>query len=308
MIAMSPTEPNLAAPAAESLTFGWSVGHSRPERVWEATASELRRNGHTVHTPTLAGHGPGEPMTLAHADAVASLRAYLNDRGLSDVVLVGHSIGGAYIAQAAEQAPTRIKRLVFLSAFVPAVGHALADEFPPADAAFFDMTDPAQGLLLPFPVIRERACNDMDLRRAEGHPRGDVSHSGPLFHGQTRPRDVPRAGRVRRTAGQLRESNQRLRFRLVNTPRSPIRPVIGSAGPDLTDPGIPPRGAQPPRGTGQYPRLGGTRLKTTTGPNPMTDRSPGHWAVGRLETRRFRDSRADCQVPDRRRRGVSRAR
>lgn len=105
-------------------------------------------------------------MALILDDAVNSLTAYLDDYQLSDVVLVGHSIAGAYIAQAAEQRPSRIKRLVFLSAFVPASGNALADEFPPADAVFFDMTDPAHGFLLPFPVIRERACNEMDSAAA----------------------------------------------------------------------------------------------------------------------------------------------
>ncbi|MBU3060269.1 alpha/beta hydrolase [Nocardia sp. NEAU-G5] len=149
-----------------SLTFVLIHGAFQNGAIWEQTAGVLRANGHTVHTPTLAGHRPGDPMTLAHADAVASLTAYLHDHDLSDVVLVGHSIGGAYIAQTAVQALPRIKRLVFLSAFVPAAGHTLADEFPPADAAFFDMTDPAQGFLLPFPVIRERACNDMDSAAA----------------------------------------------------------------------------------------------------------------------------------------------
>jgi pimeloyl-ACP methyl ester carboxylesterase len=149
-----------------SLTFALVHGAFMTGDMWNQTASVLRGDGHIVHTPTLAGHDPGDPMTLAHADAVASLTGYLHDHDLSDVVLVGHSIGGAYIAQAAAQAPTRIKRLVFLSAFVPGAGHALADEFPPADAASFDMTDPAQGFLLPFPVIRERACNDMDSAAA----------------------------------------------------------------------------------------------------------------------------------------------
>jgi hypothetical protein len=41
--------------------------------MWKQTASVLRGDGHIVHTPTLAGHDPGDPMTLAHADAVASL-------------------------------------------------------------------------------------------------------------------------------------------------------------------------------------------------------------------------------------------
>ncbi|MFI6599189.1 alpha/beta fold hydrolase [Nonomuraea sp. NPDC050536] len=167
MTAVSPTEPNPAAHTTDNLTFVLVHGAFQTGKMWNATASELRRDGHIVHTPTLAGHGPGEPMTLSHTDAVASLTAYLHDHDLSDIVLVGHSIGGAYIAQAAEQAPERIKRLVFLSAFVPSAGHALADEFPPADAAFFDMADPAQGFLLPFPVIRERACNDMDSAAAE---------------------------------------------------------------------------------------------------------------------------------------------
>src|SRR5690349_4239326 len=106
MTATSPTEPDRAAPAAENLTFVLVHGAFQTGTVWEAAASELRRRGHTVHTPTLAGHGPGAPMTLAHADAVASLREYLDDHDLSDVVLVGHSIGGAYIAQAAEEVPS----------------------------------------------------------------------------------------------------------------------------------------------------------------------------------------------------------
>jgi pimeloyl-ACP methyl ester carboxylesterase len=134
--------------------------------VWEYVAAELRRRGHTVHTPTIAGHGPNVQMSLTHADAVASLVAYLGEHDLSDVVLVGHSIGGSFIAKAAEQIPQLIKRLVFQSAFAAADGNALADEFPPEDAAFFGMANTAQGFLLPFEVVRERACNDMDLATA----------------------------------------------------------------------------------------------------------------------------------------------
>jgi pimeloyl-ACP methyl ester carboxylesterase len=103
---------------------------------------------------------------LTHADAVASLVAYLREHELSEVVLVGHSIAGSFIAKAAEQAPESIKRLVFQSAFAPVDGNALADEFPPEDAAFYGMTSPGQGFLLPFEVIRERACNDMDMTTA----------------------------------------------------------------------------------------------------------------------------------------------
>ncbi|HWF27370.1 MAG TPA: alpha/beta fold hydrolase [Mycobacterium sp.] len=166
MTATSQTRQDPPEQPRQGLTFVLVHGAFQTGTVWEDVASELRRQGHVVHTPTLAGHGPGAPMNLTHADAVASLVAYLRDHDLSDVVLVGHSIAGAFIAKAAEQAPELIKRLVFQSAFAAANRNALADEFPPADAAFFGMADAAEGFLLPFEVIRERACNDMDLTTA----------------------------------------------------------------------------------------------------------------------------------------------
>ncbi|WP_169811420.1 alpha/beta fold hydrolase [Nocardia anaemiae] len=135
--------------------------------TWDYVASELRGHGHSVHTPTLAGHGRGAALDLTHADGVASLVGYLRDHSLSHIVLVGHSIAGSFIAKAAEQIPERIKRVVFLSSIAVSNGNSLADEFPPETSAVFGIVDPAHGLLLPFDLIRERACNNMDLTDAE---------------------------------------------------------------------------------------------------------------------------------------------
>ena len=157
----------MTATSQPALTFVLVHGAFQTGTAWEYVAAELRRRGHAVHTPTIAGHGPNAAMGLTHADAVASLVAYLREHDLSDVVLVGHSIAGSYIAKTAEQAPGVIKRLVFQGAFAAADGNALADEFPPDDAAFFGMADPAHGFLLPFEVVRERACNDMELSTAQ---------------------------------------------------------------------------------------------------------------------------------------------
>jgi pimeloyl-ACP methyl ester carboxylesterase len=156
-----PEQPQLG------LTFVLVHGAFQTGAAWEYVAAELRRRGHAVHTPTIAGHGPNARMNLTHADAVDSLVAYLREHDLSDVVLVGHSIAGSYIAKTAEQAPGLIKRLVFQGAFAATDGNALADEFPPEDAAFFGMADTAHGFVLPFEIVRERACNDMDLTTAK---------------------------------------------------------------------------------------------------------------------------------------------
>ena len=150
----------------EELTFVLVHGAFQTGATWRCVSAELRRRGHAVHTPTIAGHGPNAPMNLSHADGVASLVAYLREHDLSDVVLVGHSIAGSFIAKAAEQVPELVKRLVFQSAFVAADGNSLADEFPPEMAQFFGTADAVHGMLLPFDLVRERACNDMDLAGA----------------------------------------------------------------------------------------------------------------------------------------------
>src|ERR1700722_5955112 len=121
----------MTATSQPALTFVLVHGAFQTGTAWEYVAAELRRRGHAVHTPTIAGHGPKAAMSLTHTDAVASLVAYLRDHDLSDVVLGGLSIAGRYIAQPAEQAPGVIKRGVFHGAFAAADGNALADEFPP---------------------------------------------------------------------------------------------------------------------------------------------------------------------------------
>jgi pimeloyl-ACP methyl ester carboxylesterase len=51
--------------------------------------------------------------------------------GLSDVVLVGHSYGGMVITAVAEQIAACLAHLVYLDAFLPEDGKALADYLPP---------------------------------------------------------------------------------------------------------------------------------------------------------------------------------
>jgi pimeloyl-ACP methyl ester carboxylesterase len=89
---------------------------------WADVTSHLEELGHDVHSPTMAGHGPGVPRAVSHDDCVNSVVDYVHEQGLTDFVLVGHSFGGSEIARTAERLPDRIRRLVFWNAFVPASG------------------------------------------------------------------------------------------------------------------------------------------------------------------------------------------
>jgi pimeloyl-ACP methyl ester carboxylesterase len=95
---------------------------------WESVATSLTAVGHTVLTPDLPGAGddgtpPGD-VTLASATerVIQTLRSLEHP-----AVLVGHSMGGVVITQAAARAPELVSRLVYLTAFRPGHGEALLD-------------------------------------------------------------------------------------------------------------------------------------------------------------------------------------
>lgn len=135
----------------------------------EATAVEIRRSGHTVHCPTLAGNRPGDDRSkVGLAEAAESLCAFLREHALKEVRLVGHSYGGMVISQAVQSEAARIKRLVYVNAFVPQPGESLNDMVPPPYVAMFDAIAEANrgAVMLPFPVWREVFINDADIALA----------------------------------------------------------------------------------------------------------------------------------------------
>ena len=92
---------------------------------WRAVDSMLTRHGHRVVRVTLTGLG--ERVHLASPDV--GLTTHIADvvntilwEDLHDVILVGHSYGGMVITGVADRIPERIRRLVYLDAFVPDSG------------------------------------------------------------------------------------------------------------------------------------------------------------------------------------------
>jgi len=125
---------------------------------WRFVAPMLRRAGHEVFTPTLTGLGerahlarPGIDLDL-HVQDVA---AVLEMEDLRDVVLLGHSYGGMVITGTAERCPERIRRLIYLDAFVPQNGECLLDcleRAVPERAAGFRKEGEQFGSIAPPPV------------------------------------------------------------------------------------------------------------------------------------------------------------
>jgi pimeloyl-ACP methyl ester carboxylesterase len=86
---------------------------------WDNTARIIKENGHTVLTPDLPGHGNDKtpPANITMDDYVKTLTDIL-DKQDSPVILVGHSFNGITVSRVTELRPNKIKKLVFLTAFL----------------------------------------------------------------------------------------------------------------------------------------------------------------------------------------------
>jgi pimeloyl-ACP methyl ester carboxylesterase len=94
---------------------------------WDRVLPGLREAGHTAEAIDLPGSGadrtPVEQVTLeAYAAAVCEALA-----GGPPAVLVGHSMGGVVVTQAAARCPAHIAKVVYVAAFVAADGQSLLD-------------------------------------------------------------------------------------------------------------------------------------------------------------------------------------
>ncbi|MDA7711495.1 alpha/beta hydrolase [Flavobacteriaceae bacterium] len=86
---------------------------------WGTVAEELAAKGHTVIAPDLPGHGSDKtaPGDITMENYVKTITDIL-DAQTEPVVLVGHSFNGITISRAAELCPEKVKKLVYLTAFL----------------------------------------------------------------------------------------------------------------------------------------------------------------------------------------------
>ena len=144
----------------------WSAGWA-----WKKVRPLLRAAGHEVFTPSYTGLG--ERAHLAHAlvdleTHIIDMLAVIRCEDLTDFVLVGHSYGGMVATGVADRVPERVRRLVYLDAFVPLHGQSLSDLVGRAPTAA-----PLEGWLVPPnpPAPRSRSPAAASRRGSARPPR-----------------------------------------------------------------------------------------------------------------------------------------
>ena len=155
---------------------------------WAKIVSLLQRDGLNAVTLDLPGRAgdvtPIENLTLErYAQAVCRVARVQKE----PVVVVGHSLGGVVITQAAEYEPQRFAKLVYLCAFLPQNGQSLRtlaqteaglvmpNVRPDTPKGYFSFREDA-----PLREIFYHDCSEGDARRAAMMlvPDGTLSHAG----------------------------------------------------------------------------------------------------------------------------------
>jgi pimeloyl-ACP methyl ester carboxylesterase len=132
--------------------------------AWKDVIRRLSEKGYGAHAPTLAGHGPGVTrLGITHQECVASVVTYIQQHGLEDVILVGHSFGGSVVQKVAEQVPNQIARIVFLDALVLEDNQCVLDVLPAEFAALVNDLAGASSdntMLIPWEIWRDNLIQD----------------------------------------------------------------------------------------------------------------------------------------------------
>jgi pimeloyl-ACP methyl ester carboxylesterase len=94
--------------------------------AWDSVKTDLEKSGNKVVVVQLPGHGsdstaPQNLTLTVYRDKVVSIIDSIGGQ----VILVGHSLGGAIISVVAEEIPSRIKKLVYVAGFVPLSGQSV---------------------------------------------------------------------------------------------------------------------------------------------------------------------------------------
>lgn len=144
---------------------------------WQKVVRLLEQEGHKAVAPDLPGHGDDKaPIPRISLQAYADRVCAILDSQSEPVVLVGHSMGGIVISQAAEYRPEKIRTLVYLAAFLLRNGETLLQV----------AQEDREALVLPnlilaedqsYATVREDAlkevfyadCSDEDVARAKSH-------------------------------------------------------------------------------------------------------------------------------------------
>jgi len=132
--------------------------------------SLMTADGIVVYRPCLTGQGERVHLASANIDLTTHINDVVNTilfEDLRDIVLVGHSYGGMVVTGVADRVPERIRKLIYLDAFLPNDGENVLTANPQGADRLQSMAK--DGMVVP------------SWAKANQPPPKDVPHSFKTF-------------------------------------------------------------------------------------------------------------------------------
>src|SRR3979490_600752 len=134
---------------------------------WDLVVAELHRHAPELRTLAvdLPGHGakPGNLATSTIGEWVNSVVTDIEEAGLGDIVIVGHSMAGVTVpGVVAKLGSSRAREMILATAFVPPQGSAIADTLGGPLAIFARRAARiGRPMKIPAPAAQWAFCNNM---------------------------------------------------------------------------------------------------------------------------------------------------
>jgi len=207
---------------------------------WSRIVPLLQAAGHSVAIPNLADAGDENLNSYAALVAGAVVQAGVK------VILVGHSMGGLVISQAAERVPQHISKLLYISGLMLRDGETLQSflgshaALGVDDLVLKNMRVTEDSALATFPAevapaIFYNCCNAADAQWASGQLRAQPTavYATPLNLSEARFGSLPRA--YVECSEDRAVSVIYQRQMLENTPCAPVYTLATDHSPFLSD-------------------------------------------------------------------------
>ena len=151
---------------------------------WERLTRYMLGAGYTCYCISLTGLGLMSNLAHPGIDLeshIEDVMTVIDSEDLKDVVLVGHAYGGMVIAGVADRMSSRIRRAVYLDAFVPDRGKCVLDYIQPAEkAAQMRKRGEVSGMIDPPSVYEWGLTRPADVRWADAlFEQAAVPHADP---------------------------------------------------------------------------------------------------------------------------------
>ncbi|WP_129689392.1 alpha/beta fold hydrolase [Gottfriedia acidiceleris] len=137
--------------------------------AWKEVKILLEKEGHTVYTPTMTGCGERFHLANKEVDlntAINDIVNVINYENLHNIVLIGHSYGGAVASGVVDLIPELIDEVIYLDAMLLNDGEAVVNLFPDEIANFIQRLIDTKGDGWKVPVVEE----DRYDHRLTDHP------------------------------------------------------------------------------------------------------------------------------------------